>query len=178
VVNQSLIIFAVVGTDITGLGSSEGDSVFDSTTIASSHLTRSAGGAAHENVCNFVSGYPFQLHPGCRSKWLRSGVPLYDFRRVRSRWLGHWSQGMERMPCHDTPASSLPDWLHLEASPTGLWADRQGLALGSRKVGNCYAGRGCRPCDKLSPSHVSPSQDHAFRRSRLEKSAGLSSARD
>ena len=69
---------------------------------------------------------------------------------------------MERMPRHDTPASFLPVWLCVEASPTGLWADRQGLALGvARKVGNCYAGRGCRLCDKLSPSHVSPSQDHA-----------------
>jgi hypothetical protein len=92
------------------------------------------GGAARENVCNFISGCPFQLHHACRSKRLRSGVPLYDFRRVRSRWLGHWSQGMERMPCHDTPASSLPDWLRLEASPTGRWADRQGLALGSRAL--------------------------------------------
>jgi hypothetical protein len=43
--------------------------------------TRGSGGA-HENVCNFVSGYPFQLHPGCGSKRLWSGVPLYDFRRV------------------------------------------------------------------------------------------------
>jgi hypothetical protein len=72
-----------------------------------------------------------QLHPGCGSKRLWSGVPLYDFRRVRSGWLGHRSQGMERMPCHDTSASFLPDWLRLEASPTGLRADRQGLALGS-----------------------------------------------
>jgi hypothetical protein len=39
---------------------------------------------------------------------------------------------MESMPCHNTPASSLPEWLRLEASPTGLWADRQGLAIGSR----------------------------------------------
>jgi hypothetical protein len=38
---------------------------------------------------------------------------------------------MERMPCNDTRASSLPTWLHLEASPTGLRADRQGLALRS-----------------------------------------------
>lgn len=38
---------------------------------------------------------------------------------------------MERMPCNDTSASSLPTWLHLEASATGLWANRQGLALSS-----------------------------------------------
>lgn len=37
---------------------------------------------------------------------------------------------MERMPCHDPPASSLPAGLHLETSLSGLWADRQGLDLG------------------------------------------------
>jgi len=57
---------------------------------------------------------------------------------------------MERMPCHGTPASSLPDWLRLEASPTGLWADRQGLALGSRRKVPVVAA----VLDNLSPSHV------------------------
>ena len=44
---------------------------------------------------------------------------------------------MERMPCNDTRASSLRIWLHLEASLSGLWADRQGLALGPSAAQPC-----------------------------------------
>ena len=86
-----------------------------------------SGGAAHENVYNFVRGYPFRHRASC----LDGCGPgcLYDFWRLRGRWLGHGSQGMERMPRNDARASSLRTWLHLEASATGLWADRQGLAL-------------------------------------------------
>jgi hypothetical protein len=50
------------------------------------------------------------------------------------------------MPCHNTPASSLPDWLRLEASPTGLRADRQGLAIGSLAAYAVPA----RRCDEMA----------------------------
>jgi hypothetical protein len=89
-----------------------------------------SGGATHENVCNFVRSYPFDHRTCCRRRRLWSGVPLYNFWRVRGRWLGHRRQGMERMPRNDTRASSLPTWLRLENSLSGLWADRQGLVVG------------------------------------------------
>ena len=38
---------------------------------------------------------------------------------------------MERMPGHYPFASSLRRWLRLETSLSGLWADREGLALGA-----------------------------------------------
>jgi hypothetical protein len=102
--------------------------LYDTLGLLGNRDSRGSGGAAHESVCNFVSGYPFRIHPGCCSSFrLRSGVPLYDLWRVCSRWLGHWSQRTERMPCHDTPASFLPEWPRMEASPTRLWAERQGL---------------------------------------------------
>jgi hypothetical protein len=89
-----------------------------------------AGGAAHENVYNFVRGYPFRHRASCCRGWMRRGLSCRDFRRLPGGRLGHRSQDKKRMPCNDTPAPSLRGWLHLEASPTGLWADRQGLALG------------------------------------------------
>jgi hypothetical protein len=84
--------------------------------------------AAYEKICSFVRNYAFQHRISyCRGK-LWSGVPLYDFWRVRGRWLGHRAQ--ERMPRNDERAPSLPARLHLEISLSGLWADSQGLDVG------------------------------------------------
>ena len=96
-----------------------------------------SGGATHENVCNFVRSYPFDHRTCCCRRRLWSGVPLYNFWRVRGRWLEHRRQGMERMPRNDTRASSLPTWLRLENSLSGLWADRQGLVVGPSAAQTC-----------------------------------------
>jgi hypothetical protein len=53
---------------------------------------------------------------------------------------------MERMPGDDTRAASLPTRLHLEISFSGLWADRQGLALIIDRL-KCLRGHVSHPCE-------------------------------